>query len=439
MRPRVGVGILNYNGPSITIECLDHLSRVEWPKDRLEIVVVDNASADDSIDLIRRTHPDVRLVESPVNRGFAGGCNLAIKTLGDVDYVALLNNDAFVEPGWLEPLVEALEANPGAGAACPKILFATTYVDLRIESPQYRPVGSDSRSLGVRISGLTIDGENRFAKCHFPSGFFGEESGGANEPRFRWTDGSATMRVPLSSKERGAACRIRVSAEKPKPVVFHVGEEQFEFTTHSGPRWLTLPLRDNPFELINNCGSDLIDLRHAADRGIFQPDRGQFDETQNVFAWCGCSVLLSPSYLADVGLFDESLFLYYEDFDLSWRGQRRGWSYVYVPDSVVRHLHASTSVEHSDTFNFFVRRNRLLILLKNGSLRVAVKEARAFGSDVLAHLRVDLRAKRLSPSTGQLLKALASYLVNTPGAVVKRARSGLSNRVARTKGRVTLS
>ena len=52
-----------------------------------------------------------------------------------------------------------------------------------------------------------------------------------------------------------------------------------------------------------------------------------------MFAWCGGGVLLRPRYLADVGLFDERFFLYYEDTDLSWRGRSRGWRYRYVPEA----------------------------------------------------------------------------------------------------------
>ena len=111
--------MLNYNGGEHVIGCIEALRRTRWPADALEIVVVDNASADGSDAEIRRRFPEVRLIPSGGNHGFPAN-NLALRDLDDVDHVALVNNDAFVEPGWLEPLVGALEAEPTLGAACPR-------------------------------------------------------------------------------------------------------------------------------------------------------------------------------------------------------------------------------------------------------------------------------------------------------------------------------
>ncbi len=58
------------------------------------------------------------------------------------------------------------------------------------------------------------------------------------------------------------------------------------------------------------------------------------------------------AYLDDVGTFDERFFLYYEDTDLSWRGQLRGWRYVYAPGAVVRHHHASSAGVGSTLFRY---------------------------------------------------------------------------------------
>jgi len=69
-------------------------------------------------------------------------------------------------------------------------------------------------------------------------------------------------------------------------------------------------------------------------------------------------------------LFDERLFLYYEDLELAWRGRRRGWRYHYVPESTVRHLHAATSDQRSPLKHYYDER----IFLKGSKvwvLRVA--------------------------------------------------------------------
>jgi GT2 family glycosyltransferase len=93
------------------------------------VVVVDNGSTDGSVDDWAIRHPDVRLVQNRANLGYAGGVNRGLVDLDGVDAVALINSDAFVEPGWLTPLADALDADPAVGAASPKILFADRLED----------------------------------------------------------------------------------------------------------------------------------------------------------------------------------------------------------------------------------------------------------------------------------------------------------------------
>ena len=97
------------------------------------------------------------------------------------------------------------------------------------------------------------------------------------------------------------------------------------------PEWVDVAIPPEPFDVINNVGSNLFAGGFGGDRGFLEVDRGQYEEPADVFAWCGGAVLLRRSYLDEVGTFDERFFLYYEDTDLSWRGQLRGWRYVYEP------------------------------------------------------------------------------------------------------------
>jgi GT2 family glycosyltransferase len=94
-----------------------------WPADALEVVLVDNASTDGSADRIAAMFPAVRIIRSARNAGFPAN-NLAMDDLAGVEYVALVNPDAYVEPDWLDPLVAALREDERRGAACPLILFA---------------------------------------------------------------------------------------------------------------------------------------------------------------------------------------------------------------------------------------------------------------------------------------------------------------------------
>jgi Predicted glycosyltransferases len=72
--PLVSVVLVNYKGAPDTLVAIEGLRGLDWPKDRLEIVVVDNASGDDSLDTLRPIADSITLVESAENLGFAGGC-----------------------------------------------------------------------------------------------------------------------------------------------------------------------------------------------------------------------------------------------------------------------------------------------------------------------------------------------------------------------------
>lgn len=123
---RVRLVVVNFNGGDDVVRCVGALHGLDWPAADLEVVVVDNASTDGSADALAAAFPSVRLIRNSVNQGFPAN-NLAFDRLDSVDYVGLVNSDAFVTPGWLRPLVAALEADPELGAACPKILFEERY------------------------------------------------------------------------------------------------------------------------------------------------------------------------------------------------------------------------------------------------------------------------------------------------------------------------
>ena len=122
MSARVRVIVLNFNGGDLVQRAVGSVLESNWPADGLEVVLVDNASTDGSADRVAAEFPDVRIIRSRRNRGFPAN-NLAMEELDGVDYVALVNPDAFVDPDWLGPLIEALDSDPGLGAASPLMLF----------------------------------------------------------------------------------------------------------------------------------------------------------------------------------------------------------------------------------------------------------------------------------------------------------------------------
>src|SRR5690348_14601882 len=86
--PRVRVVVLNWNSAWFTLRCLRALARTDYPADRLEVVLVDNASMDGSLERVRAAFGDVRVVRNERNLGFAEGCNRAMRDLDGIDAVA---------------------------------------------------------------------------------------------------------------------------------------------------------------------------------------------------------------------------------------------------------------------------------------------------------------------------------------------------------------
>lgn len=120
--PTVTVVVLNYNGLKHLDTCFTSLLALDYPRDRLELMLVDNGSWDGSLDFIRERFPQVRLEETGANLGFARGNNYgAERATGE--YVAFLNNDTRVEPDWLLELVRGMEAGQERGVVCTSSLM----------------------------------------------------------------------------------------------------------------------------------------------------------------------------------------------------------------------------------------------------------------------------------------------------------------------------
>ena len=425
--PHVGVVVLNYNGGDLTLECLRCVLRTDWPREALEVVLVDNASEDGVVERTRRELPGVTVVDAGTNLGFAGGCNLGIRMLGHADYVVLLNNDATVSPGWLRPLVEALEADRTVGAVCPKILFADRFVEVSISSAVSRRGFGDGRALGVKVSAGRVDGSDATSRMQLVRGFWGiEHEPGAGS--FQWTNGDAILRVPVRPDGSLPSCELQLSADSDRQVTLTSGPHRTECRVGPTPAWCQVTLGGEPFDVINNVGSVLVDGCFGADRGFMERDEGQYDRTEEVFAWCGAAVVLSRRYLDTVGHFDDRYFLYYEDLDLSWRGRAQGWRYLYVPGPPIRHVHSASTVSGSRLHHHYSERNRLLTLTRNAPAGVALEACLRHLLVTASYARRDVLftvAHRQPPSWETIWRrssAFASFAALLPGALADRRR-----------------
>ena len=116
----ISVVIVSWNTAALTSACLRALESDDTARSR-EIIVVDNASADGTADLVAREHPEVRLVRNRENRLYAPACNQGVARARG-RYVCLLGSDAKVRPGALDQLCAFLDAHPEYGAVAPKLV-----------------------------------------------------------------------------------------------------------------------------------------------------------------------------------------------------------------------------------------------------------------------------------------------------------------------------
>ena len=423
-QPHVRVVVVNFNGGDLTFRSLERLVATRWPADRLELVVVDNASTDGLADRLAGTNWPVAVIRSPVNLGFAEACNLAMRDRAGVDHVALVNSDALVEPGWLEALVT--ETGPRVGAVNPKVLLACRYHRLIIESVESAgaEVTPPRRARAVRVSGMKLDGDDVWAATEAASGTLGATI--VRDGRAEWTSGRAEYLVPDEHEVGNSTVSIRLEASEPRRVSLHAGGPSVEAVVERRPQWIDVPVIGTAADILNSAGGRVAHGYFGADRGFLETDRGQFDEAALVETWTGCVALLSAAYLNDVGLFDERLFLYYEDFDLAWRGRRRGWQYRYTPHTSVRHVRGASTREHDRRFAFWNQRNRLVAIVKNARM---TEVARLIGKDFRVTVGYAARdvvgplLARRRPDASHLvlrLHAFASWLRLLPGSLRRR-------------------
>jgi GT2 family glycosyltransferase len=119
--PTVTIIVLNYNGLKYLPDCFSSLTRIDYPADRLELLMVDNASTDGSVEYMQTHYPQVKIIRSTENVGFASGNNLGARAANG-EYIVFLNNDMRVDPQFVRGLVKALRTGPDVVCAAAKIL-----------------------------------------------------------------------------------------------------------------------------------------------------------------------------------------------------------------------------------------------------------------------------------------------------------------------------
>ncbi|WP_431837335.1 glycosyltransferase family 2 protein [Cellulomonas sp. Y8] len=221
---------------------------------------------------------------------------------------------------------------------------------------------------------------------------------GPDAPRL----GATTGRVVLSG-------RFRPAAPGEPGLVDHAGRTWARTGDDTGAR------------LLNSTGNEVTRSGNGRDRDWLADADGPAAPAA-VFGFNGGSAALARAALEDVGPLDESLFMYYEDTELSWRLRRRGWVVAHVPDAVTVHDHAGSSDSGSAFFRDHNERNRLLVALVHAPVPVVAR----------ALTRTVVRAC-LGPERRRRAGALATVLRRAPGALRRRRAVDRAARVPRSQ------
>jgi GT2 family glycosyltransferase len=161
---RVAIVVVNWNGGDVLTRCLDALAAQTVAPAR--ILVVDNASTDGSADRLEERHRRVEVIRLAANVGFAAANNLAVRAAEDCDWVALLNPDAFPEPGWLAALLRAAADEPDYAFFASRLLQAGTPGTLDGAGDALHANGlAWRRDHGAPAAGTALAREETFSAC----------------------------------------------------------------------------------------------------------------------------------------------------------------------------------------------------------------------------------------------------------------------------------
>lgn len=427
--PLISILIVNYNSESFLEACLLSVQQQDYKN--FEVVLVDNASTDNSVRFVAERFPWVKIVKSPQNLGFAGGNNLGF-LYASGDYIVLLNNDTKVERGWLSNLVNAAYFNERAGVVGSKILFYVKFLPVILMTETFIPwnsgISNDTRVLGVKILDNIRFYGTSYKKIFYESGYYGVERNAINHCDFRWTSGVSRVFVPYDERQREYILTFIAAGDSQKAVKVFIGDTLIDtIIVNEEYREVKLKVSNevvmrHGVYLINNAGSYRRFAGIAGDIGFGEVDHGQFDQQREVNNLCGCSLLIKRRMLDEIGTFDERLFMYYEDTDLCWRAEKKGWKFIYCPNSVVKHVHAGSSQEWSPFFTFHAFRNSYLIVIKNGTWREIIYAtyhlirplSKAMVDTILSLLKGSLNKAALTTIRHHLIILLSAFRNTIP-------------------------
>ncbi|MGO8875412.1 MAG: glycosyltransferase family 2 protein [Acidimicrobiales bacterium] len=320
-----------------------------------EVLVVDNDTPKAAAAAVAR-ELGARWVRAAGDAGVAAAANRGVAaTQGDV--VALLGENAVASDGWLAVASGLLE-DPSIGAVSPRLVLAGRYLEVALgDEPPC--ADADSRTLGRRLTTATLGGVDVLSAL-VGAGVHPLETGPAGP--WRWTAGRLPFYAPLVDTHDDLELILNGEVVRPTRVV----------------------------DLLSSAGSYLRADGYVGGIGSEGPDDGRLDVAEERFALSSSALVTRRDVWARVGGFAKRYRSLYEDTDWCWRGRLMGLRMFYDPAATVRLEAVALGGYAARRDRHLAERNRLLTLLRNAPIDLALAEAlrkrRAGGDDGVAEL-----------------------------------------------------
>jgi len=402
IRPKISVIIVNFNGKELLASCLTSIFQSSYPKNKLEIIVVDNASTDDSVAFLKNNFPQIKLIESQENLGFTGGNNLGYEQ-STGDFICLLNSDLKINKNFFANLLSAFK-KPEVGLAAPKIYFDLPFIKIKIKSDVIGKNDLDNSTnfspLGVLMEDVIASNKSLNDKFWYLDGFYPKQFSQINS---FWTKGQTELLLPFSGPKKEEFIftfhGYPTPSKKENRVQIFLGTRLLKelVLRHDEVKQVKLEIGQKTAQkyfqyLIQNAGNVVLRDGHGKDRGsiiknhpsgwreeFYDFDHEYYQKPQSLLAICGAACLIRRKVIEKIGFFDGHYFMYYEDLDFSLRAWKMGFDITYVPTAIAFHKHkASTSKLDSSFFLNMIERNHLAFVLTHFPVSIFLREYLAF-------------------------------------------------------------